>query len=109
MTEIFDPFALARADAELIEAEAEFQQLEAQVAALHAADAADAVVDPVFKQWMDTMDRIADTPAASIAGAALKLRTLLHPDVGIEVGDGPRDFASLRQILAVLEREAGAG
>jgi hypothetical protein len=74
-----EPFALARADAELVEAEREFQQLEAQIAALRAADAdEDTEIDPVFLQWMAVMERIAVTPATSIVGAPVKLRTLLH-------------------------------
>jgi hypothetical protein len=102
-----DPFAQGDTDAELIEAEREFRQLEAQIAALRAAGAdEDTEIDPVFLQWMAVMERIAVTPAASIAGAAVKLRTLLHPDVGIETRDHEHDVPSLRQILAVIEQEA---
>ena len=106
-----DPFAMTRADAELIEAEQEFRQLEARIAELRAADAdEDSVIQPVFDRWMSLMDRIADTPPASLAGCAIKLRTLLHPEIGMESGDNEHDLPSLRQVLAFLERgdEGGA-
>jgi hypothetical protein len=49
--------------------------------------------------------RIAMRPAATLAGAAVKLRRLLHPDLGIAIGAGENDVPSLHQILAVIERE----
>jgi hypothetical protein len=106
-----DPFALTRADAELIEAEQEFCQLEARIAELRAAEAdEDIVIQPVFNRWMGLMERIAATPPATLAGCAVKLRTLLHPDVGMELSGNEHDLPSLRQVLAFIERgdEGGA-
>ena len=45
-------------------------------------------------------------PPGSLAGCAVKLRTLLHPDIGIETGNHEYDLPSLRQILAAIETEA---
>ncbi|HEX5454258.1 MAG TPA: hypothetical protein VFX06_10735 [Stellaceae bacterium] len=102
-----DPFALARADAELIEAEREFRDIERQFAALlDAGVKADEVLNPVLKRRTVAMDRIALMAPASIVGCAIKLRTLRHPDVGMAGGESEHDLPSLHQILAALERES---
>lgn len=80
-----------------------------QIAALRAADADEKSIDPVFDRWMATMDRIAMTPPASLAGCAVKLRTLWHPEIGIEAGDNEHDLPSLRQVLALIEQKDEGG
>jgi hypothetical protein len=49
---------------------------------------------------------IRKTAPESLVGAAVKLRTLLHPELGIEFAFHPDDDPdALRQVLAVVERE----
>ncbi len=50
--------------------------------------------------------KIAETPAAGLVGAAVKLRRLLDPDLGIEVIDGVERLTALRTALATVERLA---
>jgi hypothetical protein len=48
---------------------------------------------------------IASTQCASLAGAAVKLRRLADPALGIEAGNAQSDIVSLRHVLAVVEVE----
>jgi hypothetical protein len=101
-------------DAGLIEAERRLHELEPRRIALR--DALESkitpeieaeIIDPVFNA-MCALDRlIATTPATTLAGAAVKLRRLLHPEFGIEIGTGENDLPCLHHILSVIEREAG--
>jgi hypothetical protein len=53
-----------------------------------------------------TFDWIRRTEPHSLVGAAVKLRTLLHPEVGIEFAFHPDDDpGTLRQVLNVIDRE----
>jgi hypothetical protein len=101
-----DPFALARGDAELIAAEKEIAALLAT--AKRQSDAGDdsawaASLDEVFR--LDGL--VATTAAATLAGAAVKLRRMLDPNLGLANGEKDSDLPCLHQILAAIEREAG--
>ena len=48
---------------------------------------------------------IATTPATILAEVAVKLRRLCDPELGMDNGDKDTDMPSLREILAVIERE----
>jgi hypothetical protein len=51
---------------------------------------------------------IRKTAPESLVGAAVKLRTLLHQELGMEFAFHPDDDPNaLRQVLAVVERELG--
>jgi hypothetical protein len=105
-----DPFVLADdcLDLALLAAEQEFRQLERRMAELRDAGAdEDEVITPLFLQWMDVMDAIAKTPPKTIGGCAVKLRILLHPEVGIETND-EHDIPSLKQVLDFLSRAGDA-
>jgi hypothetical protein len=55
---------------------------------------------------MNAREQIARSAPASLAGCAAKLRVLLHHEIGIETHAlSEDDLASLRQILAFVERE----
>jgi hypothetical protein len=47
---------------------------------------------------------IAKTAPDTLIGAAVKLRRLADPDIGLEAGDNANDPESVRQILATVER-----
>ena len=103
---------LPEGDAGLIEAEQRLHKLEASRIALRDAlgskitqEIEAEVLDPMFDAMCRLDKRIATTPAATLAGAALKLRRLLHPELGME-SNGENDLPCLHQILAVIEREA---
>lgn len=69
-------------------------------------------LDPIYQQIDELEDKIRDTPAAGLTGAAVKLRQLLGVDGG-EVGRrrfdaslAEGDLASLVHVLAVVEAAA---
>ena len=53
-------------------------------------------------------DQITSSPPVSLVSAAVKLRLLADPDIGLENNEGMNDVASLRQALGLIERAAGA-
>jgi hypothetical protein len=102
-----DPFAHGgreHPDAALLAAEQEFRELEARFAAR--ADNAnaneDTEINPVFTRWMAVMDMIEATPPATIEGCAVKLRVLMHEQVGLPAGESPKDMICLRQVRDFL-------
>ena len=65
-----------------------------------------ALVEPLW-QRIDALEaQIATTPAASLTGAAVKLRRLCNPDLGIECVMRGHEAESLNHVLAVVERTA---
>ena len=46
------------------------------------------------------------SPPASPVSAAVKLRLLSDPDIGLAAGEGENDVASVRQVLELVERVA---
>jgi hypothetical protein len=41
----------------------------------------------------------------TLAGAAVKLRRLADPHMGLEAGEGEHDLGAIRQVLTVVERD----
>jgi hypothetical protein len=91
--------AAAHPDAVLIAAERQIAVLRAELFD----DPDDDAYDPVW----ELEDVIACTPAATLIGAAVKLRRLLDPDLGLETGAKEHDVESLQHVLDVVERELG--
>jgi hypothetical protein len=92
----------ASADAALIRAEAEI------AACLQQANALGDAGEP-FAVRADDLDRfIAAEPPRTLAGAAVKLRRLLDPEMGIRVGTNELDTVSLAQVLALLNGLIGS-
>jgi hypothetical protein len=48
---------------------------------------------------------VAKTKPKGLPAAAVKLRLLLDPELGMEIGERAEDYISLRQILATVEHE----
>ena len=71
-------------------------------------DASDGADDPIWRRISELQELIARTPPATLAGAAVKLRLLCDPAIGIAAGDSDDDPISLDQVLTIVEREAGA-
>jgi hypothetical protein len=96
-------------DAGLIEAERRLHELDPRRLALgdNSAMGEEEITDIAFNAMCRLDERIATTPAATLAGAAVKLRRLLHPELGMEIGNGENDLPCLHHILSVIEREAG--
>jgi hypothetical protein len=91
-------------DAELVAAERE--SLVAWQAAAASVDKTGDVDNEIAEQ-ANALDRfIHTTPCATAAGAAVKLRRLLDPEVGMQIGEGDHDWDSLGHVLAFLERQA---
>jgi hypothetical protein len=96
-------------DAGLIEAERRLHELDPRRPALgnNSTMGEEEITDIAFNAMCRLDERIATTPATTLAGAAVKLRRLLHPELGMEIGVGENDFPCLHHILSVIEREAG--
>jgi len=79
-------------------AEYESLAIQAQFEARRAAG--DDSGEPPDRIW--ELDKIiAKTPPVTLAGAAVKLRRLLDPDLGMEIGESEDDFPSIRQVLSL--------
>lgn len=95
-------------DAELLAAEKEIAELRAQSTAL--LDAGDNEDHPEIDVRVTELEEaIARSPASGLVGAAVKLRRLADPGVGIEAGPAESDTLSVRQILETVEREIAKG
>ncbi|MGA8549020.1 MAG: hypothetical protein WB678_02165 [Stellaceae bacterium] len=93
------------ADADLLAAEREIAALRAQSDAFRAAgDHQDH--DELWNQIWELEKKIAATPPTTLIGAAVKLRWLADPNLGIEAGPTDEDPDSIRQVLDLIEREA---
>ena len=95
---------LPEGDAGLIEAERRLHELDPRRLALRDNSPEEEITSIAFNAMCRLDERIATMPATTLAGAAVKLRRLLHPELGIET-NGENDVRCLHQILAVIERE----
>jgi|GraSoiStandDraft_5_1057265.scaffolds.fasta_scaffold73593_2 hypothetical protein len=98
-----DPFAFARDDADdgLVRLEQELARL--KVIAERGEDE-----DEEWPAFFAVDRQILTTPPTSMAGVKAKLRRLLDPEIGIEIGGGDNDVLALQQILAFLDSQGGA-
>jgi hypothetical protein len=98
-------------DAVLLQAERELDVLASKSAALLLIENPPEVDSDGYPVgWQGLRDQITEldemiaiTPASTLAGAAVKLRRLLDPEVGIAGGNKDTDEPCLRQILATIE------
>jgi hypothetical protein len=96
---------LGPADKALLAAEQEIADLRRKEAALQAAGDHEELSNKAFA--LDAY--IAKLAPDSLIGAAVKLRRLADPEVGLEAGDNDDDVGSVRQILAIVERSIAPG
>jgi hypothetical protein len=61
---------------------------------------------PLSDRMWALYDQITLSPPVSLASAAIKLRLLADPDLGLENNEGVNDVDSLRQALGLVERVA---
>jgi hypothetical protein len=61
--------------------------------------------DRLLDQYWGLYSIVAKTKPKWLAGAAVKLRLLLHPDLGMQIGERAEDYSALRQILDIIEHE----
>ncbi len=98
--ELTDSGAPVHIDAVLIEAECRVRKLLTEAANKVPGDN-----DAVKQVWV-VIDRMAATPAKTLAGAACKLRIVLDPEVGLAAGESGKERPMLLDVLAVVERLA---
>ncbi len=96
--ELTDSGAPVHIDAVLIEAERRIRDLLTEAANKVPGDN-----DAVKQVWV-VIDRMAATPAKTLAGAACKLRIVLDPEVGLAAGESGKEIPMLLDVLAVVER-----
>lgn len=93
-------------DAALVRAEMKVTNLIAALAGVSEAEMVPETEARIIDDLCATIEWIRKTEPESLAGAAVKLRVLLHPDLGFSA---PRlaeeDAVPLRQVLKALERE----
>jgi len=65
--------------------------------------ASEHLMEPLWLQLDELMHLICTTPAATLAGAAVKLRRLCCPNLGIEHSIRHDEIMSLRHVLVVVE------
>jgi hypothetical protein len=101
---------LLTTDADFLAAEREIAELRAERKTLDASiktQADEARLDkPISDRIWALYDQITLSPPVSLVSAAVKLRLLADPDLGLENNEGENDVASLRQALGLVERVA---
>jgi hypothetical protein len=103
---------LPEGDAGLIEAERRMHELEPRRKALDddgfqiTAEIEEEIINPLFLAMCRLDERSATRPATTLGGAAVKLRRLLHPELGMDTGGKESDLPCLHHVLSVIEREA---
>ncbi len=95
-----DSGAPVHIDAALIEAERQVRDLLTEANKVPSDNGA---TDAVKQVWV-VIDRMAATPAKTLAGAACKLRIVLDPEVGLAAGESGKEIPMLLDVLAVIER-----
>jgi hypothetical protein len=112
MTGCGPPGGFADRDAALLAFERDFAEAMAharRLAAAHRqhgnfADFEREVIEPAYRAAQQIEDEIRRTPCRSLVGAAVKLRRLLDPDLGLfGAGEHANDRRSLAQILDWIE------
>ena len=95
-------------DAAFVQAEAKLRHLLGSLDRLAAHNPSEGSADRLIDEACAVSDWIRRSEPRSLVGAAAKLRTLLHPELGIEFAFHPdEDASSLRQVLAVIDRALG--
>ena len=101
---------LLSTDADFLAAEREITELRAEREALSPSIATLADEERLDKPLSDRMwalyDQITLSPPVSLTSAAIKLRLLADPDLGLALNEGVNDVDSLRQALRLVERVA---
>ena len=102
-----DGFTPLFGDAEFIETESEIARLYRECGLR--ADRSDEASKPYYDRIEVLEHSIAQSAPTSLVSAAVKLRRLLDPEVGMPIGEGEDDFPSLHQVLAFIETAAKGG
>ena len=111
---VSDAVRLAMAHSEAARADADLLALEAEVVAARewvdshpeVTDAQIQALDGKGTLIGEIETKIAETPAAGLVGAAVKLRRVLDPFIGIEICSSDNHIVALRTALATVERLA---
>jgi hypothetical protein len=104
---LYPPFTLGGEqdnDARLLEAERELLEWLARADAQRKVDASDRFMEPIWDEIGKWAETIYKTPASTLMGAAVKLRAVIHPDVGIEEDADSENLRALREVLALVDR-----
>jgi hypothetical protein len=105
-----DPFAFRGApdnDAMLLAAERELLESLARADAQRKTDGRDRFMEPILEEIGKQVGTVYKTPPSTLVGVAVKLRTAIHPELGIEEDQNSEIVIALRQVLALIDREIG--
>jgi hypothetical protein len=103
----FDPFSRGgwqESDAVLLAAESGLQESLAQVDAQSETGLPNSVTEPLWNEVGAQAHIIFNTPPRTLIGAGVKLRMLIHPELGIEEDKDSDVMVALRQVLDCVER-----
>ena len=73
------------------------------------ASESDTETDAIWEEYTVLEDFIIETAPETLEDAAVKLRRILDPKVGLPIGESESDLPGLQQVLAVVERVAAGG
>jgi hypothetical protein len=101
-----DPFSFGgeQDDNKLLAAERELLKWLARADAQKKIDASNRFMEPIWDEIGKWAETIYKTPASTLIGAAVKLRAVLHPDIGIEDDEASEDLRALREVLLLVDR-----
>jgi hypothetical protein len=66
-------------------------------------------IKPLTDRMWAFYDLIVSSPPVSLASAAVKLRLLCDPDIGLDAGGNEEDVEAVRQVFGLVERVVGDG
>ena len=95
---------LPGSDERLLTAEEALDHCLARAQVQQEIDAADRLMEPLLDEIGRIAETIHNTPPSTLVGAAVKLRLLLHPLLGIEDDESSELRIALQQILDCVEQ-----
>jgi hypothetical protein len=102
-----DPFGHGgwqESDAVLLAAESGLRERLAQIDAQSETGLSNSITEPLWNEVGAQAHIIFNTPPRTLIGAGVKLRMLIHPELGIEDDKDSDVMVALRQVLDWVER-----
>ncbi len=95
---------MAHNEAMLLAAESELEEWLARAESQRKIDASPKLMEPMWDEVAKRAAIICKTPPSTLIAAAVKLRTVIHPDLGIEEEADSENMLALRQVLAFVNQ-----
>jgi hypothetical protein len=92
-------------EAMLLAAERDLKKWLARARAHQKIDASSESIEPMWDEVAKQVEFICKTPPSSLIAAAVKLRIVIHPELGIEEEENSENMLALRQVLALINHQ----